>query len=134
LVPETLRANEKPDYKKVSVMYKKYWKTCNSTYIFGAKEKKELPIEMLIDAPAKFNVHIKEDTIVHEMMNYLVNIPNKSTKQTVYVMPILPAGNKKMPENWDQIKDSNFYIINGQHSVAANKLMMEEGSSVSNDV
>ena len=32
------------------------------------------------------------------------------------------------------MKDGQFYIINGQHSVAANKMMMEEGSGVSEEV
>jgi len=95
LVPKTLRANKKPDYKLVSMIYKRYWETCNSAYIFGAQEKKELPIERLIDAPTEFNVRVKEDTIIQEMMNYLMNIPNKSTKQTLYVMPVLPVGNKR---------------------------------------
>jgi len=67
------------------------------------------------------------------MMNYLVNIPNKSTKQTLCVMPVLPVEDKKVLESWDQVKDGKFYIINGQHSVAASKLMMEEGSGISDD-
>jgi len=49
-------------------------------------------------------------------------------------MPVLPVGNKKVPESWDQVKDDNFYIINGQHSMVASKLMMEEGSDASDDV
>ena len=32
------------------------------------------------------------------------------------------------------MKDGQFYIINGQHSVAASKMMMEEGSGVSEEV
>jgi hypothetical protein len=50
-VLETYRTNQKPDYKQVSAMYKKYWETCTSAYIFGTEEKKELSIEKLIDAP-----------------------------------------------------------------------------------
>jgi len=78
MVPESLRANKKPDYKKVSAMYKKYWETCSIAYIFGAEEKKELPIERLIDAPTKFNVRVKEDTIVNDELP--CEHPDKSTK------------------------------------------------------
>jgi len=93
----------------MSAMYKTYWETCSSAYIFGAEEKKELRIEMLIDAPIEFNVHVKEDNIVHEMMNYLVNIPNKSTKQTLCVMPVLSPENKKVP-----CRSRDFHAVGSQ--------------------
>ena len=134
LVPEALRTDNKPDYKNVSAMYKQYWETCTNTYIFGVDEKKLLPIERLIAAPAEFNVRIKEDNIVKEMLHYLVNIPDKTTKQTLCVMPVMKKNNRQQPESWDEVKDGQFYIINGQHSVAASKMMMEEGSGVSEEV
>ena len=134
LVPEALRTDNKPDYKNVSAMYKQYWETCTSAYIFGVDEKKPLPIERLIAAPSEFNVRVKEDNIVKEMLHYLVNIPDKTTKQTLCVMPIMKKNNKQQPESWDEVKDGQFYIINGQHSVAASKMMMEEGSGVSEEV
>jgi hypothetical protein len=49
-------------------------------------------------------------------------------------MPVLPGKNSRQPKSWEEVKNGNFYIINGQHSVAASKLMMEEGSGVSEDV
>ena len=70
-VPEALRTDNKPNYKNVSAMYKQYWETCTSAYIFGVDEK-PLPIERLTAAPAEFNVRIKEDNIVKEMLHYLV--------------------------------------------------------------
>ena len=39
LVPEALRIDNKPDYKNVSAMYKQYWETCTSAYIFRVDEK-----------------------------------------------------------------------------------------------
>ena len=93
-----------------------------------------LPIERLIVAPAEFNVRVKEDNIVKEMLHYLVNIPDKTTKQTLCVMPVMKKNNRRQPESWDEVKDGQFYIINGQHSVAASKMMMEEGSGVSEEV
>ena len=134
LVLEALRTDNKPDYKNVSAMYKQYWETCTSAYIFGVDEKKLLPIERLITAPAEFNVRVREDNIVKEMLHYLVNIPDKTTKQTLCVMPVMNKNNRRQPESWDEVKDRQFYIINGQHSVAASKMKMEEGSGVSEEV
>ncbi len=61
------------------------------------------------------------------MMNWLVNIPDKSTKQTLYVMPVGPM---KKPTKWEDIQHGLFYIINSQHSIAASKMMMEEDSGI----
>ena len=134
LVLEALRTDNKPDYKNVSAMCKQYWETCTSAYIFRVNEKKLLSIERLIAALAEFNVRVKEDNIVKEMLHYLVNIPDKTTKQTLCVMPVMKKNNRRQPESWDEVKDGQFYIINGQHSVAASKMMMEEGSGVSEEV
>ena len=95
LVPEALRSNSKPDYKNVSAMYKQYWETCTSAYIFRVNEKKPLPIERLIAAPVEFNVRVKEDNIVKEMLHYLVNIPDKTTKHTLCVMPVMKKNNRQ---------------------------------------
>ena len=134
LVSEALRTDNKPDYKNVSAIYKQYWETCTSAYIFEVDEKKPLPIERLIAAPTKFNVRVKEDNIVKEMLHYLVNIPDKTMKQILCMMPVMKKNNRRQPESWDEVKDEQFYIINGQHSVAASKMMMEEGSDVSEEV
>ena len=63
-------------------------------------------------------------------MNYLLNIPDKSTKQTLCVMPI---GLSKKPIEWKEIKDGDFYIINKQHSVEASKFMFDDANNVDKD-
>ena len=98
LVPQALRTDNKPDYKNISAMYKQYWETCTSAYIFGVDEKKPLPIERLITVPTKFSVRIKEDNIVKEMLHYLVNILEKTTKQTLYVMHVMKKNNRRQLE------------------------------------
>ena len=114
----------------MSAAYRKFWETCTDAYVFGIDVKKELPIVQLVDSPPKFNIRVKEDNIVRDMLNYLVNMPDKSTKQTLCVMPI---GQDRRPTKWDEIKNSLFYIINGQHSVAASRLMMEDDSGIDDD-
>ena len=38
------------------------------------------------------------------------------------------------PSSWEEIKDDEFYIINGQHGVAASRLITQVGSGAEEDV
>src|SRR5579875_3180447 len=58
---------------------------------------------------------------MQELMNFLINMPDRSQKQTLCVMPDLPT----KPTTVDEMQECNFWIINGQHSVAASKAMIE---------
>ena len=55
-----------------------------------------------------------------ELVNWLLNMPNKSTRQTLCVMPV--DFNEK-PTEWKDIEKDKFYIINSQHNVEASKWM-----------
>ena len=55
--------------------------------------------------------------------DYLLEMPDKSDKQTLWVMPVVESGDVTVV-NWDELKKGKFWIINGQHSVAASKWMM----------
>ena len=52
-------------------------------------------------------------------LHYLCQMPDPSVKQTLCVMP----ATEERPTDWDEIKDGKFFIINGQHSVAASQKM-----------
>ena len=65
------------------------------------------------------------------MVVYLLNLPDRKTKQTLCIMP---KGLTSKPQSWEEIKDGSFYIINGQHSIAANKKICDMGSGVDDDV
>ena len=38
------------------------------------------------------------------------------------------------PTSWEEIKDGEFYIINGQHNVAASKKITKAKSGIDDDV
>jgi hypothetical protein len=38
----------------------------------------------------------------------------------------MPVGLKAMPKSWDEIKDRQFYAINGQHTTAATRRMIKD--------
>lgn len=63
------------------------------------------------------------------MMNYLINMPDKIDKQTLCVMPAVESG-EVTKDNWEEIKRGKFWIINGQHSVAASKAMLTESPPI----
>ena len=54
-------------------------------------------------------------------------MPNKSTRQTLCMMPV--GFNEKSTE-WKNIEKGKFFIINGQHSVEASKWMMDNANKV----
>jgi hypothetical protein len=51
--------------------------------------------------------------------HYLVNMPDPTVKQTLCIMP----DTRKKPISWDDIANDKFFIINGQHNIAASKDM-----------
>ena len=45
----------------------------------------------------------------------------------------MPTNRTSKPTFWEEIKDGEFYIINGQHSIAVSRLIMHVGSRVDED-
>ena len=77
--------DKKPDYQEVSRVYKSFWTTCEDAYLFKLDDKKEIDISQFVEPPATFNIRSKENRIVKELVNWLLNMPNKSTRQTLCV-------------------------------------------------
>ena len=65
------------------------------------------------------------------MVNYLTNILDKSTKQTLCVMPV---GLKEKPKTWNDMENCDFHIINGQHSVEVSKFIVNEKNRIAEDI
>ena len=130
-VPHSTASERKIDYKSVSEAYKRFWATCEDAYVFNVGEKVEIDITKLIPAPPTYNIRSQESRIVQDMVNYLTNIPDKSTKQTLCVMPV---GLKEKPKTWSDMENCDFYIINGQHSVEASKFIVDEKNEIAEDI
>ena len=130
-VPSSYEPQKKVDFKHITAVYKKFWSECKDAYIFGVDEKKELSIDKMVDAPAEYNIRSREDKLVDAMVIYLLNLPDRKARQMLCVMP---RNRTKKPSTWEEIKDGEFYIINGQHSVAASRLIMQMGSRAEDDV
>ena len=85
----------------------------------------------MVDVPTEYNIRSKEEKLVDAMVIYLLNLPDWKARQTLCVMP---TNRIEKPTSWEEIKDGDFYIINGQHSVAASRLIMQVGSAADDNV
>jgi hypothetical protein len=85
--------------------------------------KYEIPIEQMIRAPTDWTIREYEEQGLINTKHYLVNMPDLSVKQTLCVMP----DTNERPTMWDEIANKRFFIINGQHNVAASKDMQTTG-------
>ena len=93
--------------------------------------KNELSIDRMVDAPAEYNIRSREDKLVDAMVIYLLNLPDRKARQMLCVMP---TNRTEKPMSWEEIKDSDFYIINGQHSVTVSRLIMQVDSRADENV
>ena len=120
-VPTSYKPQKKANFKHINAVYKKLWSECEDAYIFGVDAKKELSIDKMVDAPTEYNIWFREDKLVDAMVIYLLNLPDRKAHQTLCV---IPTNRIEKPTSWEEIKDGEFYIINGQHSVVASRLIM----------
>ena len=130
-VPSTYDERASPDFKHIMAVYRKFWTDCEDAYIFGVDFRKDISIHRLIEAPLEFNIRMKEMKLVQAMVLYLLNLPDRKAKQILCVMP---EGRTSKPQLWEEIKDGRFYIINGQHNVAANLSICDDASVVDDDL
>ncbi|KAG0594345.1 hypothetical protein M758_UG069000 [Ceratodon purpureus] len=78
-----------------------------------------------VPAPAAWTIRAYEKRGMEEMKNYLVNMPDRAQKQTLCLMP----DTKARPQQEEDLEGCTFHIINGQHSVAASKSLIEDNAN-----
>lgn len=86
--------------------------------MFVVDEEKEVNISQLTLAPKNWIIRELEPKEVELTAYYLSHMLDLSTRQTLCIMP---HNLSEKPTRWEEIKDGNFSIINGQHSIEANK-------------
>ena len=74
----------------------------------------------LVNAPDAWTIRVFEERGMEDLKTYLMNMPDKTQKQTLCIMLKLDY----KPKDLEEMVDCEFYIINGQHSVAASKSMI----------
>ncbi|CAA9336781.1 hypothetical protein AVDCRST_MAG94-2149, partial [uncultured Leptolyngbya sp.] len=122
-IPTELRPGEQADYTSTTDIFEKYWSDCQDCYLFDISVKKELEVSQLFPAPEDWTIRAFEQKGMEVIMKFLMEMPDKTDKQTLCVMPAV-VDDEVTAENWDELKKGKFWIINGQHSVAASKAMI----------
>ena len=110
-----LKDGDEADLEAIRKIYERFWMECQGCFIFDIDEKREVRIDQLDFAPLDWTIRAYEERGMEQMRHYFLNMLNRSAKQTICVMP----QSAERPTTWDEIKEGKFWIINGQHSVAA---------------
>ena len=120
-LPEAARHGEVIDYNNVKVIFQKFCTECQDTFVFDdPRQKTEQDVMRLVNMSDAWTIRAFEDRGMEDLKTYFMNMPDRTQKQTLYVMPKLDY----KPKNLEEMADYKFYIINGQHSIAASKSMI----------
>ena len=127
-VPVELEDGDEADFEAIRKIYERFWMECLGCFIFEIDEKREVWIDQLDFAPLDWMIRAYEKRGMEQMRHYFLNMPDRTAKQTICIMP----QSAERPTSWDDIKEGRFWIINGQHSVAANQSI--QGMDVPNSM
>ena len=120
-LPEAACHGEVIDYNNINVIFQKFFTECQDAFVFDDPwQKTELDVMRLVNAPDAWTIRAFEERGMEDLKTYVMNMSNRTQKQTLYVMPKLDYKLKDLEE----MVDCEFYIINGQHSIAASKSMI----------
>jgi hypothetical protein len=114
-----LEPGGKTDYLETKKMYKKFWTECQECFVWNVDMKYTISIDQMDRILNDWMIWEYEELGMLNTKYYLVNMPDPSIKQTLYVMPDIDV----KPQSWEEIATRIFFIFNGQHSVVANKDM-----------
>ena len=121
VLPEAARHGKVIDYNNVNVIFQKFFVECQDAFIFDDPlQKTELDVMRLVNAPDAWTIRAFEERGMEDLKTYLMNMPDRTQKQMLCVMPKLDY----KPKDLEEMADYEFYIINGQHSVTTSKSMI----------
>lgn len=122
IVPAYVERVDDIDFNNVNLIYQKFFSDCQDAFVFEDKPHKKIEIDTMKmkKAPDEWTIRAFEERGKESVLNYLLQMGDRSNKQTLCVMPDLP----EKPSSEEELTDCEFWIINGQHSIAASKLMI----------
>ena len=96
-------------------------------------EVKAVDINQCILAKDQYVIRTLQKDILEDVKRDLIQMIDVKQRQKVCLTPVDDKNRllKKKPENWNEIKDGKFMIINGQHSIYASKELQDGGCGVS---
>ena len=113
---------EEPNLEEAAKDRKKFIQLFGHLYPFGVEAIFRVNIKKMTSAKAYRVTRPLDDAGVALMKNYLVQTPPAWSHHNLCLMPKFKKGEKwREGMMWDDIKNGQFVIINGQHSVAASR-------------
>lgn len=117
---------EEPSLEEVAQDRKKFMQLFGHIFPFGAESIFYVNIKRMKPARAYQVTRPLDPSGVSLMKNYLIQTPPGWPQHNLCLMPRLAKGEKwKEGTTWEDIKDKNFSIINGQHTVAASQEIVD---------
>jgi len=111
-----------PSLEEAAADRKKFVQLFGHLYPFGVEKVFYVHIKNMMQAKSYQVTRPLDDAGVALMKNYLIQTPPAWPHHNLCLMPKLNKGEKwREGMTWDDIKNGNFLIINGQHSVAASR-------------
>ena len=109
-LPEAACFGEVIDYNNVKVIFQKFFTECQDAFVFDdLRQKIDLDVIRLVKAPDAWRIQAFKEKSMEDLKMYLMNMPNRTQKQTLYIMPKL----EYKPKDLEEMAECDFYIING---------------------
>lgn len=113
---------EEPSLEEAAADRKKFVQLFGHLYPFGVEKVFNVHIKRMLPAKAYQVTRPLDEAGVALMKNYLIQTPPAWPHHNLCLMPFFEKGETwREGMTWDDIKNGNFIIINGQHSVAASR-------------
>jgi hypothetical protein len=117
-----------PEFEKFALLQKTFWEEHQECFLLDM-EVKQVHIDQCILANDRYVIRTLQKDIFEDVKKELIQMIDVKQRQKVCLTPV-DSNNKllqKKPEKWEEIKDGNFMIINGQHSIFASKDLQKGG-------
>ena len=127
-LPREHRIGEALDSDNANKIYWDFFTECQEAFVFKLEgQLKKILVEMTKckNAPVEWTIRAYEKEGIEEMKNDLMNMLDRTHKQMLCVMPCL----QNRPKDEQDLKNCEYYIINGQHRVAASKSLFDNNAT-----
>ena len=125
-VAPLLKRGQRPDAELSTKMFKEFDEKTRGCWPLGRLFTFDVDVYKCHPGTESMNTRTKEESGVYWQMNNIMNNP-KFDRQTICVTPKDPVVDVT-EENWPIIREGEFYIVDGQHSIAAAKALLENDS------
>jgi hypothetical protein len=122
-VAPLLKRGQRPDAELSTKIFQEFDEKTKGCWPLGRYFTFDMDVYKCHPGTKSMNTRAKEEHGVWWQMNNLMNNP-KFDRQTICVTPKDPAVEVN-ERNWPTLKEGEFYIVDGQHSVMAAKALLE---------